>query len=105
MKPYAKRFYHSDKWQNCRNAYIQNRLLIDGGLCEDCREEQGYIVHHIIHLTESNINNPEISLNPDNLMYVCKKCHDQYEGHGLRGRKGKELSVIFNEQGQPIKRR
>ena len=105
MKPYAKQFYHSDKWQNCRKAYIQQRMLIDGGVCEECHKEQGYIVHHKIYLNENNINNPLISLNPDNLMYVCKKCHDNYDGHGLHGNKGKELKVIFNADGQPIARR
>ena len=76
-------------------------MLIDGGLCEECKQEQGYIVHHKIYLTEQNINNPLISLNPDNLKYVCKRCHDSYDGHGV----GSKLKVVFDESGQPIARR
>ena len=101
MKQWAKKFYHSDKWQRCRKAYIQQRMLIDGGLCEECKQEQGYIVHHKTYLTEKNINDPMISLNPDNLKYVCKECHDRYDGHGV----GSKLRVVFDSNGQPIKRR
>ena len=104
MKPYAKQFYNSDAWHRCRRAYIQKRMLIDGGLCEQCKVNQGYIVHHKIYITESNINNPNITLNEQNLMYVCKKCHDNYDGHGLRG-KTTVLSVLFDANGMPTQRR
>lgn len=91
-------------------------MLIDGGRCEECvkqgksRPNQGYIVHHKTPLTEANIKDPNIALNEDNLMYVCKDCHDEYEGHGLpakpRGRpKGSyEIKPIckFDALGNPI---
>ena len=104
MKQYAKQFYNSDRWKHCRRAYIQKRMLIDGGVCEECGINQGYIVHHKIHITEQNINDTSITLNESNLMYVCKECHDSYDGHGVKGRKGKELSVVFSTDGQPIRR-
>ncbi|QRN86025.1 HNH endonuclease [Clostridia bacterium] len=34
------------------------------------------IGHHIIELTEDNINNPDISLNPNNIEIICHKCHN-----------------------------
>ena len=105
MREYAQQFYHSDAWHKCRNAYKQKRMLIDGGLCEECRLNQGYIVHHKIYITEKNINEPSITLNEDNLMYVCKECHDSYDGHGVHGRKGKASKVIFDEHGMPIARK
>lgn len=100
-KEWAKAFYNSKKWNKCREAYIAERIKIDGGVCEECREEQGYIVHHNIVLNEENIRNPDIALNHKYLKYVCKCCHDQYEGHGVGHKKEKAL-CIFDEDGQPI---
>lgn len=98
MKEFAKKFYKSNKWKKCRTAYISTRTLIDGGLCEECHEQIGYIVHHKIMLTPDNINNPEVSLNHDNLEYVCHSCHDKFEGHGLNKSKS---TILFDEDGQP----
>lgn len=105
MKEFARKFYRSQKWKSCRSAYIAERTHIDGGLCEACHERTGYIVHHKINLDSRNVNIPEISLNHSNLMYVCKKCHDQFEGHfeASRGRslKTREVTVRFDENGDP----
>jgi len=79
-KSWAKGFYNSKAWERCRDSYIQERILFDGGLCEICHEEPGYIVHHVRELTPGNINDPDISLNHSNLQYVCKKCHDKEHG-------------------------
>lgn len=75
--------------------------MIDGGLCEECHINPGYIVHHKEILTESNIHDPDVALNHDNLEYVCKECHDEFEGHGLNNKKIKPL-FIFDSNGQPI---
>lgn len=97
---WAKSFYKSIKWLRCRNAYIQQRIIADGGLCEECHNEPGYIVHHKIALTASNILNPEVSLNVANLEYVCKDCHDLFEGHGIRH--GTAPLCRFDADGQPV---
>lgn len=77
MKEYAKQFYSSQPWQKCRNAYKKSV----GGLCEDCLArgiyKAGDIVHHIKHITPSNINDPSITLNWDNLKLVCMQCHSE----------------------------
>ena len=84
-------------------------MLIDGGRCEECvkqgksRPNQGYIVHHKIPLTEANIKDPNIALNEDNLMYVCKECHDEYEGHGIKKRT--KTLCSFDVNGKPIMKR
>lgn len=100
-KEWAKRFYNSDKWQRCRDSYIAERRLVDGGMCEVCHENLGYIVHHKKHLTQSNISNPDIALNHNNLSYECKDCHDKHEGHGIK-RKKTGLLVRFDSDGQPV---
>lgn len=75
--------------------------MIDGGSCEACHKVPGYIVHHKVTLTEDNIDNPNVSLNHDHMAYVCKECHDKFDGHGL-GNKKAALLVGFDASGQPI---
>jgi len=75
MKEYAERFYSSPAWQETRRAYRKSRR----NLCEICFAK-GYfkpceIVHHKVELTPENINDPNITLNWDNLQCVCRECH------------------------------
>ena len=99
-KDFAKAFYNSKAWAACRSAYISERRLIDGGMCESCGKEPGYIVHHIEPLTAANINNPEVALNHDNLRYDCKECHDREDVHAFV--KVKQTLCAFGADGQPI---
>ena len=99
-KPWARSFLHSKPWLTCRTGYIQERIRIDGGLCEICQTNLGYIVHHKIILTPDNINDPDIALNWEHLSYECKACHDQHEGHGVGSLTS--LVCIFDDDGNPI---
>lgn len=56
MQPWAASFYASGRWKKCRAGYIKFRRTIDGGLCEECRDKPGYIVHHKRALTPDNIS-------------------------------------------------
>ena len=103
-KEFAKSFYRSKAWQQCRASYIKSV----GGLCETCSKNgeiiPGKILHHKIILTPNNINNPDVTLNWDNLEYECKSCHDKHEGHGL-GKDKKQCTregLKFNEKGELI---
>ena len=80
-KEFAKAFYRSKLWKQCRLSYIAYRVSVDGGLCEVCHDKTGYIVHHIKQLTSQNINNPDIALTFDNLRFDCKDCHDLEPQH------------------------
>lgn len=75
MKEYAKGFYKSKAWQECRAAYYKSKQ----GLCERCLDKgiitAADIVHHKIHITPDNIGNPDITLNWDNLECVCRNHH------------------------------
>ena len=64
MQPWAARFYASGRWKKCRAGYIKFRRTIDGGLCEECRDKPGYIVHHKRALTPDNITDPDVSPTP-----------------------------------------
>lgn len=99
-KEFAKAFYRSMAWKKCRRGYIAYRQSIDGGLCEECHEEVGYIVHHIEPLTPENINNPDITLNFNNLKYDCKDCHDSEEAHAFVKRS--KCICAFGTDGQPL---
>ena len=87
MKDYARTFYSSKAWKNCRNEYRKSV----GGLCERCLAKglivPGEIVHHKIHLTPENINNPAVALSWDNLELVCRECHEAI--HSARQRRYK----------------
>jgi len=72
VKEWAKPFYKSKAWQDCREAFF----IFRHGLCERCGGP-GKIVHHKIYLTPQNINDPNISLNWDNLELVCQDCHNE----------------------------
>ncbi|SFR15292.1 HNH endonuclease [Desulfoscipio geothermicus] len=93
MKPFAKKFYKSKAWLKCREAYIASVF----GLCERC-PRPGHIVHHKIKLTPENINNPDVTLNWDNLEYLCLNCHNREHGgastaEGLRFDENGDLVV------------
>lgn len=75
MQPYAEGFYKSKAWRACRDSYARSQR----GLCELCLKQglmtPGEAVHHITHITPDNINDPSITLNPDNLMLLCRDHH------------------------------
>ena len=71
----VERFYTSRAWKISRRT----KLSEAGGLCEICYS-RGLIVpavhvHHKVHLTAVNVNDPAIALNTDNLMALCESCH------------------------------
>lgn len=74
-KDFARSFYSSTMWRECRNAYASYR----GHLCERCIRRgilsHGEIVHHKIELTPENINDPNITLAFNNLELLCRPCH------------------------------
>lgn len=99
-RDFAKSFYASKAWQQCRTSYIARRVNTDGGMCEECHDARGYIVHHKVMLTAENINDPDVSLNHNNLAYVCKDCHDHFDGHWTA--KKAECVCLFDNDGQVV---
>lgn len=74
------KFYGSGAWKKCRTEYKK----MVGGLCERClakgKVEAGYIVHHKKYVDASNIQDPSVLLNFDNLELLCQKCHNEEHG-------------------------
>lgn len=99
-KDYARAFYDSPAWRRTREAYLQSKHYI----CEDCGGAAS-VVHHITYIKPWNVNNPEITLNWDNLKAVCEKCHAQEHAQDLkkRGGEARRNGVAFDEEGNLIK--
>ena len=83
-----KDFYNSKAWktvrknvwlkQNCLCARCYKPVYVDG-ISEYIPKENRRIgiVHHKIHLDNTNVYDDEISLNEDNLEGLCIECHNQ----------------------------
>lgn len=74
-------FYRSDKWVNLLKVIKLERMDAQGNIiCAHCGRPivRAYdcIGHHVIHLTEENYTDANISLNPDNIQLVHHKCHN-----------------------------
>lgn len=102
MKEFARQFYKSKAWKDCREGYISSV----NGLCERCIKKgkivPGKIVHHKVTLTPENINDPTITLNWELLEYVCQDCHNQ-EHHGSDEGVTRD-DVMFDINGDLIKK-
>ena len=95
MREFAKSFYLSPAWRKTR-AYIIKR---DMGLCVRCGKP-GEIVHHKVHLTPQNIDDPDISLSTDNLELLCRECHAlEHQGEPCTAE-----GLMFDEDGNLVER-
>lgn len=54
-------------------------------------------VHHIEELTPENIYRPEVSLNFNNLIALCKECHKARHNEHNKGRR-----YLFGDNGEVI---
>ena len=91
-RDFAKAFYNSAAWQRCRDAYIEHVH----GLCERCHRP-GWIVHHKCYLSPANIEDPDVTLNFDNLEYLCQDCHNLE--HRSVDHKSVKDGLYFDENG------
>ena len=95
-KEFARDFYQSTSWKKARD-YILSKYQF---LCQKCKERPAEIVHHIIWLNQSNINDPTITLGEDNLTPVCRECHAIIH----EGVDATADEVMFNANGELIRR-
>lgn len=93
-KEWAAWFYNSKAWEDCRLAFMRSKFFI----CERCGGA-ATIAHHKTYLTPANINNPDITLNWENLEALCQDCHNKE--HQSKYSATRE-DVMFDEQGNLI---
>lgn len=75
-------FYKSRDWVNLMQVIRLERVNLEGQLiCEYCGKpiiaKYDCIGHHKIELTEANVDDANIALNPDNIMLVHHRCHNK----------------------------
>lgn len=76
-------FYNSEIWRNFRRGLIFKRTnKADGVLyCEHSGKPLvssfDIVLHHIKPLSMANVNDPAISLNPENIMIVSQTAHNE----------------------------
>lgn len=84
-----KEFYHTQKWKKLIALLKQERTKDGQLICEHCGlpivRSYDCIGHHKIELTEDNVEDFNISLNPDNIELIHFKCHniihERFEGN------------------------
>lgn len=77
-----KSFYRSREWKSFRKIIIAERTQLNGFIFDEVTGEPilkpyDLILHHKIELTEDNVNDYSVSLNPDNIMIVSFRTHNE----------------------------
>lgn len=95
-------FYQSKQWIKLYTMLKIERTDADGNLiCWHCGKPivQRYdaIAHHTIFLTDMNVNDYNISLNPDLIQFVHHRCHNKI--HNKLGYKRQEVYLVY---GSPL---
>ncbi len=86
-----EQFYKSKQWEAFRKVIIEERTDQDDFVyCAICgkpiTKKYDLVIHHIKELTEDNVNDAMVALNPDNVECVHFKCHNQiHERFGYNG--------------------
>lgn len=91
-------FYHSKEWEKFREIVIAERMTDEGLILDEVTgkpitKRYDIILHHKIHLTEENVNDRNISLNPENIQIVSHRTHNLI--HEKFGYKRKEIYLIY----------
>ncbi len=103
--PAKNKFYNSTAWRKLSAYYAASK----GWICECCHNKNvdhnkpiyGQLhCHHKEELTEENINDPNVALNEDNLILLCRTCHNKIHGESEVLAPG----LIFDANGMPRKK-
>lgn len=102
--PKLQAFYKSRKWDSFIQTLKSERTNPEGFIiCEHCGQPivKAYdcIGHHIQELTDENVDDAMISLNPDNIKLVHFKCHNQI--HKRFGYAERVIQKVFIVYGAP----
>ena len=92
-------FYQSKQWIALMQQLRLQRVNTDGLLlCEHCGRQitkaSDCRGQHVIELTDRNVNDVTISLNPDNIMIVHHKCHNKIH-HKLSMTDRRTVYVVY----------
>lgn len=98
MKYTLDNFYKSKEWYLFRLSVMADRVNDEGQIiCEHCGKpivnQYECIAHHKDYLTEVNVNDVEVSLNPENIMLVHHVCHNHI--HNKLGYVYKQVYLVY----------
>lgn len=96
-REFAKASYNSSAWRNAKKSYIKSVY----GLCKRC-ERPWYIAHHKKALIHNNFNDYNITLNHDNLEYLCLDCHNAQHDFNREKKSGTKKGYKFNDKGELV---
>ena len=94
-----KEFYNSDEFNSLKEYLTNERKNPDDGMvyCEHCGrpivKKYDMVAHHKKELTDQNINDYMISLNPELIVLVHFKCHNEI--HRRFGKEGYRRHISF----------
>lgn len=102
--PKLQAFYKSRKWESFVSRLKSERADETGAIiCEHCGKPivKAYdcIGHHIAELTDENVDDALIALNPENVMLVHFKCHNKI--HKRFGYQGSVQKTVYLVYGSP----
>lgn len=91
-------FYRSKLWEHFREIVIADRIADDGFLYDEVTgkpimRKYDIILHHKVELTEDNVNDFSVSLNPENIMIVSHKTHNHI--HNKLGYAVREVYLVY----------
>lgn len=91
-------FYRSKEWEEFRKSFLAERLARDGEIIDEVTKKPivnkyDVILHHKTHLTESNVFDYNISLNPDNIMVVSHRTHNDI--HNRFGSYTRHIYIVY----------
>lgn len=97
-------FYKSRRWENFVETLRIERADASGLIhCEHCGQpitkKYDCIGHHVTELTEDNVDDVTIALNPDNVKLVHFRCHNEI--HKRFGYAGRLMQKVFIVYGAP----
>jgi hypothetical protein len=108
-RDFATHLYGSKKWERLRERYFRKPVyMADGSVCPPLMCERCFargklvpaeICHHIIWVDETNIDDPSVTLNEDNLMRVCRDCHAEIH---YPNKRRLSRSVTFGPNGEVL---
>lgn len=102
-----QKFYRSVAWGNFVKQLRLERAKDDGSLiCEHCGKpivrKYDCIAHHKTELTDDNVDDANVALNPDNIMLVHFKCHNAiHERFGFGSGYARTRQEVYIVWGSP----
>ena len=79
---------------------VSPESVVPPGMCEMCFARGEYtpakLVHHIVHVSPDNVDDPHVTLSYDNFQRLCQDCH------AVAHHRRRESRMTFDEMGNPV---